>query len=554
MNKFYVLKESETFSDTTECIGLASIINGIFQQNNPNDLPEILIEDKGFCYQISINRELTDDIIDNCKYFDFFKYIGKKSNDPNIIKYYGIDYENEQKIRKNYYDSIKNKIKIDENPTHKNYDLIRMLANMNGYEKSFYNCRYWQNNFNQLLKFIFQLYSNINDNRIDIKKQINQFAKNQNIKIDKINSLQDINPDKGKGANQSKTNGISPKGQANDWITQLVRFTGVWDSFVSKYFDKDIKNYCLVPNNISYDRLRKVYKSFKPLIRGKGSIKVDILMIQLMTIELIKYDKYNISDLMWGSPKDKISGFQFAYYKNLGQRPAVTNIGFLGLPDFINIKNENDGLQWIKILEEHKDILSNIDEKNSSNVSMLQNYRQFISSSDFSYFFNFMYGYASYLSSSLSNKKIFIKAFTEQNMEVIMQTQKSYMEIIDNSGFLAIAEAIRNCTIIPIIHKNKKDVVFGLSQKIKIASRDKDSLMIEISEFVNKYNETVMLKDYHKKIHKKYITTEDLEKFYQLMDENYSSKLIAGLLISYGYAKNPSTPTNNENTNKGESK
>ncbi len=238
----------------------------------------------------------------------------------------------------------------------------------------------------------------------------------------------------------------------------------------------------------------------------------------------------------------------------MGQRPAVTNIGFLGLPDFINIKNENDGLQWIKILEEHKDILSNIDEKNSSNVSMLQNYRQFISSSDFSYFFNFMYGYASYLSSSLSNKKIFIKAFTEQNMEVIMQTQKSYMEIIDNSGFLAIAEAIRNCTIIPIIHKNKKDVVFGLSQKIKIASRDKDSLMIEISEFVNKYNETVMLKDYHKKIHKKYITTEDLEKFYQLMDENYSSKLIAGLLISYGYAKNPSTPTNNENTNKGESK
>jgi hypothetical protein len=48
-----------------------------------------------------------------------------------------------------------------------------------------------------------------------------------------------------------------------------------------------------------------------------------------------------------------------------------------------------------------------------------------------------------------------------------------------------------------------------------------------------------MLKDYHHQIHKKYVTTEEFSEFCKLIDEGYSSKTISGMLVAYGYAKEP---------------
>ena len=186
---------------------------------------------------------------------------------------------------------------------------------------------------------------------------------------------------------------------------------------------------------------------------------------------------------------------------------------------------------------------------------MLQNYRQFLSTSDFNSFFDFQYKYASFLmaakNSNNNPKSKYINPFNLYNLEVLMATSEKYSRIIKNTGFIAIARAIRNSTVNPIIFKEKKDVTFGLNQKIKIASRTKDSLLTEISEFVQKYNETLMLKDYHNKVHKKYVTTEEYEEFCKLFDEEHSSKLIAGLLVAFGYSKDPSKGnTTEENKNK----
>ena len=129
-----------------------------------------------------------------------------------------------------------------------------------------------------------------------------------------------------------------------------------------------------------------------------------------------------------------------------------------------------------------------------------------------------------------------------------MQADSKFQHVLLNEGFQAIAAAIRNSTIVPIIHKNKKDVVFGLSHKLKIASRDKTTLATEISAFVQKYNENMMLKDYNKKTHHAYVTTEQVQDFFKLLDsESYSSQLIAGMLVAYGYAKEPSQEAKDKN-------
>jgi len=544
MDKFFILKTSNTFSETIEALGLAYIINSIFQQVSPHDKPEIVIQDMKAYYQLTVGRDIAQDIIDQCDYFDFFKYIGRKSNDEGIQKYNGIDYQNEKEIRDKFNRLKKKERDNAAQKTHFYYDIIRMCANMNAYNKSFMNCRLFENDFSFFLNLILNFYSS----QYSYTEQITQIAKqlkSKNIKPSKINSLQDINPDKGKGVSKEKANGISPSGQNNFWLQQLVRFTGVWQGFISGYIKKDFKNYSLVPNNISYEYLKIVYDSFRPLVKGGSSIKLDIILIVLLVQKLIEHHKNYNDELEFDSINDKISGFQFAYYKNLGQRPAVTNIGFLGLPNFIRFKSEEEGEIWLEVFKEHGNIISSINETHSSNISMLQKYRQFISASDFDAFLDCLFIYPSLLITDKNKKKSdrskqYLKRFTKHNMEVIMGTDKTYQKIISNSGFSAIAGAIRNSTIEPIIHKNNKDAIFGLSQRFKIASKDKDTFASEVSQFIQLYNEKIMLKDYNKKPHQKYITTEDLAEFYKLLDETESAKLVAGMLIAFGFAKNPS--------------
>ena len=540
MNKLFVIKESNTFSETIEVLGLAYIIDTIFQKVMPFKKPEILIEDKNSYYQISISKDLNQDIIDQCNYFDFFKYIGKKSNDENITKYTGIDYEAEKNIRNNYNKLKKEDRERTAQKPHFYYDIIRMCANINAYNKSFSNCRLFEKDFPFLLNSIFNFYSSPSIDQGKCKKSLKEGLNSRAIKPAKINSLQDINPDKGKGVSKDKAKGIAPSGQSNFWLQQLIRFTGVWQGFISGYIKKDFKNYSLVPNNISFEFLKKVYDSFRPFVKGGSSIKLDISLILLLTQKMIEHNKNYKEEWAFEPVNNKISGFQFAYYKNLGQRPAVTNIGFLGLPSFLEFKSEEKGDIWLDVLIEHGNIISSINESYSSNISMLQKYRQFISASDLNAFLDFQFEYSIFLTSSILTKQYYVKPFSLKNMEVIMGTNEIYQKIVLNKGFQSIANAIRNCTILPIIHKNNKDAIFGLSQKFKIASKNKDSFTTEVSEFVQLYNEKIMLKDYNNKQHQKYITTEELAEFYKLLDEDHSAKLIAGMLIAFGFAKEPS--------------
>jgi hypothetical protein len=543
MKALFVAKESNTFSETIEVLGLAFIIDKVFQRIAPSGKPEILIEDKGSCFQISLSGDLTDGIIDKCTYFDFFKYIGKKSSDKNLIKFHGINYEEEKSIKSNYFKLTKEERKETSQKPHHDYDIIRMCSSIDAYNKSFNNCRLFENNFPFLLDIIFHFYSiaNLTIDREQLAKKIDKEVKLSGINVQNINSLQDINPDKGKGVNQGKANGISPAGQNNFWLQQLVRFAGVWQGFVSGYVSKkDFKNYTLVPNSISFQFLSSVYNEFRKLIQSAGSIKFDIVLILLLSQKLIEHDKNYEETWAFEPINNKISGFQFAYYKSLGQRPAVTNIGFLGLPGFIKFTSEEEGNIWVDALREHIEIVNLINESHSSNITMLQEYRQFISANDFESFLEFQSNYSTYLINSLLKKQYFIKPFSIQNMEVLMGTNETYQKIILNNGFQAIAKAIRNSTIVPIIQKRNKDAIFGLSQKFKIASKDKDAFISEVSRFIQLYNERIMLKDYKNKQHQKYVTTEELYDFFKLLDEDYSAKLIAGMLIAFGFAKEPS--------------
>lgn len=538
MNKFYVMKEANTFSDTLECVGLASLLKKLSHQITDDDMLDIHIEDKHGYFELTSDFDFTKENFENLVYFELLPFIANKKDKLEELDHSYIDYEKLKDQRSKFFKLKTTEQKDSDLTPPPDYDVIRQFANLNGYRVAFQNYRELGDNFSEFLYILLSYYSSNNLERNLIIDRIKNFQKKISSKIKVINALQDINPEKGKGVNQSKANSIAPKGQKEIWFRQTVRFMGAWKSFTAKYVsDKDFKIYTVVPKEIEFNNFSAVYESYKKLIHGNSSIKVDIILLNLLIKELIENNENNIDESDFFQVNKLISGLQFAFYKNLGQRPAVTNIGFLGIPDFIGFSNQEEAEKWLIILEEHLQRIDRIDENNSSNIAMLQNYRDFFSASDFDKFFEFAYDYSTFVISSLNEKKYYIEPFTKQNMEELMSTQTKFSEILNNKGFISIANAIRNSTIIPIIHNNKKDVMFGLSQKFKIASRSSESLLHLVSEFIQKYNESVMIKDYHNKIHKKYVTTEEFAEFCKLLDEGHSSKIISGMLVAYGYSK-----------------
>lgn len=554
MKEFFVLKESNTIADNLEAVGFAKLLKKIISELSNDEEDDVTICDCGGHFKIGSDIDINIEDLGKISYFDFMPYVSKKGEKTDKLTHSHINYDNEQEVRTRFYKLSAEEQKKSEYKPRPDYDIIRLFAGMDGYRKSFENLRKFEKSaFSDLLIFILEYYSDTSLNRDQLLKSFEKILKEKKFpKLTKISALQDINPDKGKGINQSKANSITPKGYNSMlWFKELLKFSGGWTGITSRYFDKDYKNYTLAPSEISSSELEQVFRALKKSIHSNGSVKMDVDLILSLTINLITYHK-NFND-SWDffNPKNSISGFNFAYYKNLGQKPAVTNIGFLGLPNFIEIIDEESGNKWKSILEEHKKRVSNIDEKNSSNIGMLQNYRNFISASNFNALLNFFFDYAVFIISSLNDQKYYIEPFSITNLEELMKKCKSFEDIFSNKGFIAVSKAIRNSTIIPVIHKNKKDVVFGLSNKLKIASRTKESFVSEISEFIQKYNESMMLKDFHQNQHQKYVTTEELAEFFKLLDSDASSKTIAGLLVAFGYAKDPKESNNNSNSNEG---
>jgi hypothetical protein len=549
MNKFYVLKESNTFSETLECIGLADLLKRTINILTKNDIASyVFIEDKHGYFELSIEYKLEQADLMGIPFFDVIPYILVSNENPEEIKFSYIDYPMLKEERDAYYALSSDEQKKKDYSLDPNYDIIRLFAqnaNIIGYRSTFNNYRNTKICFGSFLFSIFEYYSSLVSLRECNEKKINAILKKSNVTIKKTNALQSINPDKGKGVNQNKANSITLKGESEVWFRQLVRFNGAWSSMTSKYVEKDQKSYVIVPRNIRVSDIQNIYFRYKPLIRVNSSIKMDIITLNLLSQELISNHINYIDKADFFQINKYISGLQVTYFKKLSQfSSAVTNISFLGIPDFISFENKEEADLWLLILDEHKKRIDRIDEGNSSNIAMLQNYRNFFSLGDFDIFFEFSYDYAEYALSSINEKKYYIEPFIKTNMEVLMKTQKSFSSILRNMGFLAIADAIRNSTIIPVIHNNKKDVIFGLSQKFNISSRSPESLINLVSEFVQKYNETLMIKDYHNEKHRKYVTTEEFSEFCQLFDEGYSSKTLSGMLVAYGYSKEPKKEDN----------
>ena len=574
---YYVLKESGTYSNVLEAIGLSEVIGKITKNQKC-----VRIKDRLTHFQVIVDDAITEEMVVSTNYFDGFTFVKFKEDTtvPEGVSF--IDYkkekiinDNQKKKEKEIYQKISKtsdkkqkqlllKV-IEEYAPQKRSDWdilsnINKLKVSNAYEKLFNNVFNNKtiedkNVFPALLKTILTLYSIWDDNTFEAKKLLKQSCG----KFDEVKSLQMLNPHQVKGVNKEKATGISMGAEDVLWIREYLKIIGCFKvMFVrpiqvsSKTWDTKI--YVLSPKEIDYSRLSLLHNSFKQNLRGITSLKMDISSIILFCrtfIENIEEYKKDRPFLRNYQPHHFVSGFSTAYLKKLGTSESISNISFLQLPDFIEVKNKSDGDNWIKILEEHRKIFSRDAIKEAGDgLYILQSYRSFISSGSIDQFLESLSSYSELLIKEISKEHYYIYPFSQTLLEQFFKlTEDYYMKtlnkplspIFQNEGFKNIAKAIRSSTIsLQYTPKNQRvyEVKYGMAQDLKRKSAYKNELVeyiMEFSAFYNSENARIKERKGDSAKTRSSIKQQDIEEFISLVDE-YDSNLIGKLLCAYGYA------------------
>lgn len=554
MNTFRVKKVTGTYSELLETYGLANFLKKIFDSLGERD-SKIMIADRDTFFEVTVNTDITDEMIERVHYFPPFKYIKVKA-DADVTAYpdcYDYPLQKKQKeerdkelqrVRKEFSGKEKKKererqIKEIENRygidmTHDVYSQICTLNNFPSFDKSFGNFHHNREIFPLLVKEILAYYSENAYDSKGFKKQLKgkSFVKD-------IVATQLYNPSQGQGLNKLKADGLNRKNFDSSWVAETMKISGALSDMVCQLVkvgsSYDLKVAVPEYKKIGWGNKRALMLAFKKYLKGNTPIKIDILDILLLTEKLVELT------VIEGKPcnvRNSVTGLHTVYQKDLGQNKAVVNIGFLQVPDFIEIGTEDERADWLEILEEQRQIIGSIDELGST-IQGLMWYRDFISGSDLNSFFRFSFWYGAYLSNQLSNKK-YARAFTVESLnKFYMSMDTKLREIVENKGFIAVAKAIRQSTVnlqYTPKENRKYEVRYGVAQTLQVKSKTPEDLAEYIGEFIAVYNaETARQTEKSGQALRANVREDELTEFYALLDR-FSSKLVGAMLASYGFA------------------
>ena len=562
MSIYTVHKKSGTYSELLETYGLANLLHKIFDAVNLPDT-DIVITDKEYCFEVSTSIDITDDIISKLKYFPPVKYI-KQKTDSDVSEYSDFyDYPKQKEWKKERQNLLNaayklkdvnekqkeiqriNEIFETEKPRDIEYDVYSELIapnNFSGFDKLYSNIKDNRDKFCILIKFVLDYYQGKNT------KQPKELSINEC----KPTALQLYNPNRGKGLKADKANTVAGGNFKLPWIPETMKISGALSDMVCQRVkvgsNYDLKVFVPEYKQLNYKKKYVLIPQFKKYAKGNTPIKIDVLYILLLTKLLIENTGYSGRRR---KIKDIVTGLYSVYQKDLGQNKAVVNIGFIQIPDFIEIASKEDVQEWLDILQEQMTIIGRMKEENDATPGLMM-YRNFISGSSIDNFFKFSYWYAEYLMSQLS-KQNKPRAFTINTLNKFynsMDNQEiSLKSIIENEGFKAVAEAIRKSTVsLQYLQKDQRkyEIRYGVAQALQTKSKTKTDLAEYIGEFISLYNaETSRKAEKDDRAFRKNVREDNLSQFYELLD-NHPSKLIGALLASYGFALPPKAQSDDD--------
>ncbi len=362
------------------------------------------------------------------------------------------------------------------------------------------------------------------------------------------NALSSLLPKRVKGINiddVSSDSNISPKNTSENWIKLFLILIGFYKSLILQGMQSGNKLYSVIsPNQVRLDKFDNLHvnliNNYNP---GNTLEKQNILFLSDFIINLLnKLEEFNQNTRKRRRTvlNNYIVGLKNVYLVDMGQNHIIKNIFDLNVPNWIMLDTKEDKVEFTKVFQEIKDLITPIDDKNED-IKIFQELYNFLTTERVDYLLNFYYQHALLAMKRLGNNDG-VKIYSKRSVEFIMGKLEnvsggSYSVILANEGFKNFAKAIRNSTLVPIYLNKKKKIKFGLLQSIRRSSLNKDTLITKLSEFMANYNNENGLDNFHNKNPmRSNLSTKDMEDLVTLID-GYDSKIIGNMLLAYGFGK-----------------
>jgi len=583
---YFIEKSTNTFADNLAAFGLAFVINAI-----ADGRAKVRMEDKGYAFAVICEPPIQQEWVENRKFFvgapllvtvdsKATKSQGKvvktlkgpkldltklPQSDGNII----VDYQTEKQNKDDFFAWVKTLSDDDKkkwhsgmiqpsSSPHPNWEVFRAInpGALESYNKSVGVWWQAQDVFSDLLKILLEMVAGTpNDNEAASKAWGTLCNKTGLEKPKPVTANQLINPSQGKGINNPKTEWRDPNNMKSFWLMEWLKtvglFYGSYTRIVANPKDprnaKDRKTYVLSPSRLGWTEHQEVMKHFRQAMSAsQTAIKMDAMVALQYTKAFLKYYEEarveNLSEDIFGDPPaDLVSGMQMAFYKNLGNSPAVMNMASINLPRWVAPRNSEQLAEFQASLDEHITIVRNLDEKRGDQYTLLSKYRDFISGGDLDAFFEFTTSYSGFMISQKERNK-YVRQFSIPTLEVLFMNSedKQYSEIMQNEGFRNIAYAIRHSTVslqnAKKFRKPATNIRYGLGQQLARKAAYPADFLAELSEFLHLYNaENAQLREKDRNPFRSNVRMEDMEEIVKLVDR-FGSKVVCNMLVAFGYA------------------
>lgn len=587
MNRFYIDKITGTFADELLAAGFIQVLRELLFQQGVR-APHIEQVDQGYTYLIKCDPpvDLTLGAESKRPYYPAVIIQTDKNKDKlpaDLPTLAYVHYEAERDKRSQYiaaYNALDKTAKRaeivgEEHPAlaslppapHPDWDIFRMInpAALIGYNNLM---EQWfaivsAGLQGQVYIWLCQLFSQTPNDPEVIRSSWRELAKEQDWKLTDTTASQFYNPSQGKGINRSQPDGVGLGNLKNFWLLEWLKAVGFYKIAFTRTMQgvSDRKTYVPVYGHMTPPFAESVYRDFKNRMRfSETAVRSDILIVlRYLQAFLQKSEQVQQTEgeeeremrELFGeayTPADFMHGFHVAFYKDLGNAVTTMNIAFLNLPGWIEIRQPKDATVFQDILAEHENIVRQFAENKGEELDLLTSYRDFIVADNLDPFFEFTTAYSSWLISQGEKSGFPPRKFSTYNLRrLLVSEQPQLSKILESSGFVNIAYAIRQSTVVAQYRKKegdrRYDIRYGLGRDLVRQSQYPDEFVAALSEFLFAYNaeNAQVLERYPKDKypHYKYrwdVQTEDIKDILNLMDEYKNPNLIAKLLVAYGYA------------------
>jgi hypothetical protein len=307
--------------------------------------------------------------------------------------------------------------------------------------------------------------------------------------------VQLFNPHAAKGYSLLKPSGTNRNDKTKDrWAQPFIewlRFRGYFEGAAGWFTSGDLRLFCPIPADIGYEQFIAAVTAFRDLRLGGTAVKMDCRAVLGLTRLLIERAE------TYQPPNRRIRGVWVTHYKDMGQAHTLMAMEHLAIPDWLELSTSQQAQWWLQTLDEHDVILRRLTDSHSDEFALLKQYRRIFQSQrreSIAEFLEFLSGYGMLLFRRRAADYWQLPQFTLHGVARILGGHPDLGIALENSGFLAIAAAVRSATVGAQAARyngkpDHREIRYGLFSGILraglLGSRE---LLAAVSSFVSGFN------------------------------------------------------------------